>query len=129
MTDLPERELRGLGIIGETVTPRIRRVFYDYRDFQMRLDTSSPAHYDVELVSRDSKRRIWIQTYKIYGADRRGNLLIFERKWIHSTSLAGLRQAMVDSFIANYARPLNAVPGRLEVSGKTAATDIVEAVR
>ena len=63
----------------ETMTPRISRKLYDYRDFQIRLDASSPAHYDVELERRDLKGRIWVQTYRIYGADRRGNLIIFER--------------------------------------------------
>ena len=95
--------------------PKLRRVFYDYRDFRARLDDASPAHFDVELVRRDSRGRIWIQTYKIYGADTKGNLIIFERKWVHSENLAALRPAMVDSFIANFAKPLNAVPGRIEV--------------
>ncbi len=94
---------------------RATRIFYDYRDFQMRLDASSPAHYDVELVKRDAKGRFWAQTYKIYGTDRKGRLIIFERKWVHSNSLAGLRPAMIDSFVAKYAMPLNAVPGRIEV--------------
>ena len=95
--------------------PKLRRIFYDYRDFRARLDDASPTHFDVELVRRDSRGRIWIQTYKIYGADRKGDLIIFERKWVHSDNLAALRPAMVDAFIANFARPLNAVPGRIEV--------------
>ena len=99
-----------------TTAPKFRRIFYDYRDFRSRLDDASPAHFDVELVRRDSRGRIWIQTYKIYGADTKVNLIIFERKWVHSDNLAALRTAMVDSFIANYARPLNAVPGRMEVT-------------
>ena len=95
--------------------PKLRRIFYDYRDFRARLDDASPAHFDVELVRRNSRGRIWIQIYRIYGADRKGDLIIFERKWVHSDNLATLRPAMVDAFIANFARPLNAVPGRIEV--------------
>ena len=101
--------------LGRTNAPKLRRIFYDYHDFRARLDDASPAHFDVELVRRDSRGRIWIQTYKIYGVDRRGSLILFERKWVHSDTLAGLRPAMVDSFVSNYAKPLNAVAGRLEV--------------
>ena len=116
MTDLPEREPRGSGIVAEVATPRIRRVFYDYRDFRLRLDDSSPVHYDVDLTKRDSKGRIWMARFKLFGRDRKGRLMIFEQKWLHSDSLSYLRPAMVNTFVAKYARPLNAVPGRLEVA-------------
>lgn len=91
------------------------RIFYDSEDFRMRLDESSPAHYDVELARVDPEGLMWVQTYRIYGTDWRGNLLIYERRWIHSRGQANLRPQMVDSLLNKLAIPLNAIPGRLEV--------------
>lgn len=93
----------------------MKRVFYDYRDFQKRLAASSPAHYDVELEKSDPEGLVWVQKYRIYGTDSRGTLIIYERRWIHPSVQANLRPHMVDRFVMTFAKPLNAVPGRIEV--------------
>ena len=89
----------------ETEVPKLARVFYDFKDFQMRLAQSSPAHYDVELAKLDSEGQTWVQKYRIYGADCHGNLIVFERRWIHSSAQANLRPHMIDVFVTRCVRP------------------------
>lgn len=96
---------------------KMKRVFYDFNDYQLRLDASSACHYDIELEKRDAEGLEWVQRYKIYGMDRRGNLIVFERRWAHASDQARFRPLMADMFVNACAKPLNAVPGRLEIVG------------
>ena len=111
MTRLLIRDQRA----AEAAAPELMRVFFDFKDFRLRLDDLSPVHYDVGLDRLDPGGRKWAQTQRIYGVDRKGMLIIYERRWVHSSVQAGLRASMVDRFVATFAKPLNAVPGRIEV--------------
>ena len=99
-----------------TTGPSITRVFYNLADFRVRLSENSPVHYDIDLNRLDPPRDLWAQTFRVYGTDRKGGLIVHESRWIHTSGQASARKAMADSFITRVAAPLNGVPGRLEVS-------------
>ena len=96
-------------------TQKMARIFYDFRDFRLRLDYGSPVHYDIGLDKLDPEGKKWVTTFRIYGTDRKGHLIIWERRWFHNFMQAPHREKMNEDFIRNYAEPLNAVPGRMEV--------------
>lgn len=97
-----------------TEAPRVIRIFYDLKDLRARLAENSPVHYDICLDELDSSEGRWAQIYRIYGIDRRGNLIVHERRWLHTSDQADLRPLMADRFVTTVARPLNGLPGRLE---------------
>ena len=102
-----------------TESPSIARVFYSLADFRVRLSDNSPVHYDISLNRLDTPEDWWALTFRVYGTDRNGGLIVHERRWIHTSGQANSRKEMADSFITKVAAPLNGVPGRLEASGRS----------
>ena len=93
---------------------RLTRIFYNYQDFRARLADNSPVHYDIGLRQLDPEGERMEQTYRLYGADRRGRLIVYERRWPHNHAQVKQRSQIAEDFIKNIAQPLNAVPGRIE---------------
>ncbi len=96
-------------------TSNVVRVFYLYSDFRVRVDDNSPVHFDVDVRKTDPQGMRWILTFKVYAMDRRGRLIIFEHKWVHTYIQTPQRDDMIRDLIGKFAEPLNAIPGRLEV--------------
>jgi len=92
------------------------RVFLQYADFRVRLDDSSPVHYDAELRKLDSEGMKWLMTFKIFGLDRKQRLIIFEYKWDHSYIQTLQRDDVIRELVEKFANPINAVPGRMELT-------------
>ena len=99
------------------------RVFYGWRDYQLRLDPSSPVHFDILLQEREPGGRDWVSIYRIYGQDRRGARIIFERRWPHTSADALDRAARANWFVFTYAKPLGALPGRIELEESMESAD------
>ena len=95
--------------------PEVVRVFFLYPDFRVRVDDNSPVHYDADVRQLDSQGTKWVLTFRIFGLDRRGRLVIFEHRWPHSYIQTLQRQSVIRELIEKYADPLNALPGRIEV--------------
>ena len=91
------------------------RVFYLYPDFRIRVDDNSPVHYDVDVRAVDSTGTKWLLTFRVFGLDRRGRLIIFEHRWPHNYLQTLQRQSVAEDLVRKYADPLNALPGRIEV--------------
>ncbi|MDA4120434.1 MAG: hypothetical protein OK436_07600 [Thaumarchaeota archaeon] len=99
------------------------RVFYGRKDYQLRLDPSSPVHYDILLQGREPGGSEWDSVYRIYGLDRRGTRIVFERRWPHTSAEALDRPSKANWFIFTYARPLRALPGRIELEESKEGAD------
>ena len=95
--------------------PSVVRVFYLYPDFRIRVDDNSPVHYDVDVKAVDTQGTKWLLTFRVFGLDRRGRLIIIDHRWSHNYHQTLQRQSVTDDLIRKYADPLNARPGRIEV--------------
>jgi hypothetical protein len=91
------------------------RVFFLYSDFRVRVDDNSPVHFDFDVRRVDSQGMRWVLTFKVYGMDRRGRLMVFEYKWPHTYLETPRRDEVIAELVDKFAEPLNALPGRLEV--------------
>ncbi|QQG48411.1 MAG: hypothetical protein HY247_06620 [archaeon] len=105
---LPAREIR---------VPHndVVRVFAVYADFTVRVDDNSPVHFDYDVRRTDSQGLNWILTFRVYGLDRKGRLMLFEHKWPHSYLQSPRRNEVIAEMVGKFAEPLNALPGRLEM--------------
>lgn len=95
---------------------RVVRVFYLYPDFRIRVDDNSPVHFDADVRRLDSQGNKWLLTFRVFALDRKGRLVIFEHKWPHSYTQTIQRQSYLQELIEKFADPLNALPGRMEVT-------------
>ncbi|HZW85517.1 MAG TPA: hypothetical protein VFE91_06430 [Nitrososphaerales archaeon] len=94
---------------------KIVRYFLIYPDFRVRVDDNSPVHYDAGVRRVDSQGMNWVLTFRILALDRKGRLIVFEHKWPHSYLQTVQRSEVLGELNEEYAEPLNALPGRLEV--------------
>ena len=100
---------------GQVHAPNVVRVFYDFEDFKLRVDDSSPVHYEVELKRLDSQGTNWVLVFHLYGIDRKRRLMMYEFKWTHGLLQVSQRQKIIDELVSKVARPMNALPGRIEI--------------
>lgn len=99
----------------QTPRPNIVRVYFEYADFRVRIDDNSPVHYETELLKGDPQGTKWVLNFRIFALDRKGRLILFEYRWTHSYLQTPQRDTVINALVEEFASPLNALPGRIEV--------------